>query len=114
MDNGINGMVETIQILEERVKSLEEEILKLKEMNTLAYMAGRKDAEEEVELLKKGNKYSLEEIIDAVQYGFNYMKDSQNDGISVPVGNTLQWLMSKDGLIHVPEEFKEYLKTNNL
>lgn len=52
--------------------------------------------------------FSLEDIIDAVQYGFDYRVDSMNDGISVPVGNTLQWLMAKKKLRHVPDEFLKY------
>ena len=52
-------------------------------------------------------EYTLEDIIDAVQYGFDYRVNSQNDGKSVPLGNVLQWLMSKKGLHHIPKEFKE-------
>ncbi len=52
--------------------------------------------------------YTLQDIMDAVQYGFNYRTESQNDGIKVPSGNVLQWLMFKKGLIHAPTEFDEY------
>lgn len=52
-------------------------------------------------------EYTLEDIIDAVQYGFDYRVESQNDGVSVPVGNTLQWLMNKKGLDEIPQEFKD-------
>ncbi len=50
----------------------------------------------------------LKDIIDAVQYGFDYREQSQNDNKSVPIGNTLQWLMWKKELIEVPDEFKEF------
>ena len=33
--------------------------------------------------------------MDAVQYGFWYATESQNDGKSVPQGNIEQWLMNK-------------------
>ena len=52
-------------------------------------------------------EYTLNDIIDAVQYGFDYREDSQNDGVSVPIGNTLQWLMNKKGLVELPQEFKD-------
>jgi hypothetical protein len=52
-------------------------------------------------------EYTLKDIIDAVQYGFDYREDAMNHGVSVPVGNTLQWLMNKKGLIEIPQEFKD-------
>lgn len=52
-------------------------------------------------------QYSLQDIIDAVQYGFDYRGNSQNDGKKVPLGNTLQWLMAKKGLVEVPQEFRD-------
>ena len=51
-------------------------------------------------------KYTLQDIIDAVQYGFDYRDKIQNDGKKVPLGNTLQWLMWKKDLMEIPEEFK--------
>lgn len=39
--------------------------------------------------------------------GFDYRVNSQNDGKSVPLGNVLQWLMSKKELLHIPKEFKD-------
>lgn len=55
-------------------------------------------------------KYNLEDIIEAVQYGFDYRIDSMNDGKHVPLGNTLQRLMTRKKLKEVPEEFVEKLK----
>lgn len=54
--------------------------------------------------------YTLDDIIEAVQYGFDYRADSMNDGKHVPLGNTLQWLMVRKGLKQIPEEFAEKLK----
>ncbi len=54
--------------------------------------------------------YTLQDIIDAVQYGFDYRIEAQNDGKSVPSGNVLQWLMAKKELLTVPSEFTEYQK----
>ncbi len=53
-------------------------------------------------------EYTLDDIMAAVQYGFDYRAESQNDGIKVPSGNVLQWLMSRKELIGVPEEFDKY------
>lgn len=36
--------------------------------------------------------FSLEDILLAITYGFEYHRDSQNDNIDVPKGNKLQWL----------------------
>lgn len=46
-------------------------------------------------------KYDIEfqDIIDAVQYGFKYRTESQNDNISVPEGNILQWFYNKKGIV---------------
>lgn len=55
-------------------------------------------------------QYTLQDIIDAVQYGFEYRAESQNNGENVPLGNILQWLMAKKDLVDVPEEFKEIKK----
>jgi hypothetical protein len=55
-------------------------------------------------------EYTLQDIIDAVQYGFEYRAESQNDGIKVPTGNVLQWLMYQKGLNEVPKEFRDYMK----
>ena len=57
-------------------------------------------------------EYTLQDIVDAVQYGFNYRVESQNDGKAVPLGNTLQWLMAKKDLLFVPQEFKEFQEKN--
>ena len=51
--------------------------------------------------------FTLQDIFDSVQYGFNYREESQNNEIKVPEGNILQWLMAKKGLMKIPKEFKE-------
>ena len=65
--------------------------------------------QKQIKLLEM-EKYSLEDIIEAVQYGFDYREESMNDGKHVPLGNTLQWLMHRKGFIEVPQEFKDKLK----
>lgn len=105
--------------LEQRVKSLEASLLDVVEKSCKSVKQLEEDKKslgsQIIELREENEKFKkerLDEIVSAVQYGFDYMKDSQNDGISVPAGNILQWLMAKDGLLHVPEEYKEYLKLN--
>lgn len=51
--------------------------------------------------------YSLDDILDAIKYGFEYHRDAQNNGIDVPLGNKLQWLMGRKELVFVPNEFKK-------
>jgi len=51
--------------------------------------------------------YTLDDMIEAVQYGFMYREESMHDGISVPVGNILQWIMSRKNLSEVPPEFRD-------
>jgi len=51
-------------------------------------------------------KYTTQEIIDAVNYGFKYAIESQNNGLYVPIGNILQWIMHKRNLLNVPKEFE--------
>lgn len=61
---------------------------------------------EDVEL-----RYTTQEMIDAVNYGFKYAHESQNHTGDVPLGNILQWIMYKRNLLDVPNEFKD-LKNN--
>jgi hypothetical protein len=86
----------------------EEDVKRIQEIGREAFVAEQtnkeiKDMEDKVE-------YTLQDIIDAVQYGFDYRTESQNDGKKVPTGNVLQWLMAKKELIDVPDEFREYQK----
>jgi hypothetical protein len=55
-------------------------------------------------------EFTLEDILDAVQYGFDYRVEAMNDGVSVPDGNVLQWLMNKKGLVELPQEFIDFKK----
>ena len=58
--------------------------------------------------------YSLDDILEAVQYGFDFREQSRNNSKNVPLGNTLQWLMWRKNLKEVPEEFKEKLKNRTM
>lgn len=51
-------------------------------------------------------KYTTQEMIDAVNYGFEYAHESQNHTGDVPLGNILQWIMYKRNLLDVPKEFE--------
>lgn len=46
---------------------------------------------------KMPSSYTLQEIYDAVGYGFKYAKESQHHG-GVPKGNILQWLVHKKNI----------------
>jgi len=65
---------------------------------------------EEIEAVEL--KYTTQEMIDAVNYGFQYAHESQNHTGDVPLGNILQWIMYKRNLLDVPKEFKD-LKNNS-
>lgn len=74
---------------------------------------GRYSRELEAELKARENivespEWTLDDIVQAAQYGFKYRGESQNDGKQVPVGNVLQWLMARKSLIEVPQELKDY------
>lgn len=58
-------------------------------------------------LIWKTPQYTLEDIIEAVNYGFNYKDNSQHDR-EVPVGNTLQWLMARKNLTKIPKDWERY------
>jgi hypothetical protein len=59
-------------------------------------------------------KYTTQEIIDAVNYGFKYATESQNHTGDVPIGNILQWIMYKRNLLNVPKEFEILKKTKKI
>lgn len=46
----------------------------------------------------------IEDIVAAVDYGFKYATESQNDGF-VPDGNTFQWYRSRKGYVHIPKDW---------
>lgn len=100
----MNNAIKTLELL---VSSHEEQ----EKRNNLTssgieYLKGLKSA---LKILKESNSmsFSLEDVVEAVQYGFDYSLNSQHDGKRVPIGNTLQWLMSKKDLLEVPKEFEE-------
>ena len=64
----------------------------------------------EVESESNELKYTTQEMIDAVNYGFTYATESQNHTGDVPIGNILQWIMYKRNLLDIPKEF-EIFKT---
>lgn len=51
--------------------------------------------------------YNTTDMLNAVNYGFRYCLTSLHNKLGVPIGNTLQWIMSEKGLIDVPEEFEK-------
>lgn len=64
-------------------------------------------------LIKTSNNedvYNLEDIISAVEYGFKYHRDSQNNNEDVPIGNILQWIMGRKNLLSIPKNFEKYMK----
>lgn len=40
-------------------------------------------------------QFTLEQMREAIKYGFTYHRDSMNDDIDVPDGNKLQWIIGK-------------------
>lgn len=56
--------------------------------------------------VNKEIKFTLQDILDAVKYGFDYRDISQHQGF-VPRGNILQWLMRKKNLVDVPKNWVE-------
>ena len=58
------------------------------------------------------NKFSEADMMDAIEYGFKYFRDSQNNGIDVPKGNKLQWLLNRKSLPKTFEVEIEETPTN--
>lgn len=55
-------------------------------------------------------EWTTTQLLEAIDYGFNYHRDSMNDDVAVPVGNKLQWLIGK---FIKPEKQKEWLDNYN-
>ena len=68
----------------------------------------RLTSEPEQGIIPNVNDFSFKEIIDAVNFGFWYATNSQNDGY-VPEGNTLQWIMGERKLMEIPDEWEKHL-----
>jgi len=50
--------------------------------------------------------FTLEQMMEAIKYGFEYHRDSMNDNIDVPDGNKVQWVLGK---YIPPEKWKEFI-----
>lgn len=51
-------------------------------------------------------KFTTQDMIEAVNYGFKYALESQHNNEFVPNGNILQWIMYKRNLLEIPKEFE--------
>ena len=51
--------------------------------------------------------YTVDDIIAAVEYGFKFRDESQHKEF-VPVGNTLQWLMARKGIMNIPKSWEKF------
>lgn len=54
----------------------------------------------------KEEEYTLEDVLRAAEYGFNYTFNSQLHQPYMPTGNTLQWLMHRKKMLDTPKEWK--------
>lgn len=83
-------------------------VIKHPKLNIPAYTFEEDDSYVDVRVCKILNKFSVEDlsninftlndILNAAQYGFGYAIDSQHNGEFVPKGNILQWLLSYKNL----------------
>lgn len=62
-----------------------------------------------VQISKQTIEYTLQDVLDAANYGYNYALTSMpEDDNVIPNGNILQWLMNKKNLIETPKEFEQF------
>ena len=52
-------------------------------------------------------KYTVDDVLAAAQYGYDYRETSKIYG-EVPVGNVLQWLMHRKELTIIPKNWVKY------
>lgn len=55
--------------------------------------------------------FTLEEVLEYIQYGFDYCKNTQNDGLGVPIGNSLQQVMFKKDMLFFNHEIESIRNT---
>ena len=52
-------------------------------------------------------KYTLEDVLEAAKYGYEYRDNSQHTR-QVPIGNVLQWLMDRKKMTKLPLTWLKY------
>lgn len=73
-------------------------------------------AQEILNVQMKTPSYTLNDMLEAIKYGFEYHRDSMNDEIDVPLGNKLQWMIHYDSDIKGEDRIsveKRYMKIVN-
>jgi len=55
---------------------------------------------------QKEQSFTLEQMIEAITYGFEYHRDSMHNNQDVPNGNKLQWILGK---YMPPEKHEDFI-----
>ena len=96
----------------EIIKELTEQNELLKQHNSekselIVHMMVQIDQKQEEE--KTGiNDFNYKDMVEATNHGFWYAINSQHNG-EIPLGYTLQWMMTRKSLVRVPDEWKQLL-----
>jgi hypothetical protein len=53
-------------------------------------------------------KYTLEDVLDAAKYGYEYREKTAHPHEPLPAGNVLQWLMSRKKMTSFPLNWLKY------
>ena len=53
-------------------------------------------------------KYSLEDVLQAAKYGYEYREKTAHPDEPLPVGNVLQWLMARKKITNIPLTWQKY------
>jgi hypothetical protein len=69
------------------------------------FLAGK--TEYYAKLASSEEKYTLEDVLEAAKYGYEYRDNSQHTR-QIPVGNVLQWLMSRKKMTSFPLNWLKY------
>lgn len=61
---------------------------------------------------ERSGSWTTEQMLQAIKYGFEYHRDSMNDGVDVPEGNKLQWLIGSYISVDKHKEFLDKYSFN--
>lgn len=108
IENQLDEWIESCRL---QAEIFSEKCMVVSENSSLSMLQAYKNVKKLI-IANTSLNYTTQDILDAVQYGFDYRSEAQNDNVKVPIGNVLQWIMYKKDLLDIPEEFNQIKKSN--
>jgi hypothetical protein len=70
------------------------------------FLAGK--TEYFAKLMSPEETYTLEDLLEAAKYGYEYRENTAHPDEPLPTGNVLQWLMARKQMTNIPLTWQKY------